>query len=87
MQDPNTAERQLWLAGTKSTLFMFMADPETKSQNLFPAQNNISLLLKGDRPRRMGEWQLVPELRDGAYRFRAICLPKVLIVPVSCLKP
>lgn len=46
----------------KSTLFM--ADPETKTQNLFLAQNNISLLLKGDAPRLIDEWQLVPELWD-----------------------
>ncbi len=52
------------LACQHAKSILFMADPETKSQNLFLAQNNISLLLKGDTPRLIDEWQLVPELWD-----------------------
>ncbi|MCM1041096.1 MAG: DUF4143 domain-containing protein [Bacteroides sp.] len=46
----------------KSTLFM--ADPETRTQNLLLAQNNISRLLQGDTPRLIDEWQLAPEFWD-----------------------
>lgn len=52
------------LACQHAKSILFMADPETKRQNLFLAQNNISLLLKGDTPRLIDEWQLVPELWD-----------------------
>lgn len=52
------------LACQHAKSILFMADPETKTQNLFLAQNNISLLLKGDAPRLIDEWQLVPELWD-----------------------
>ena len=52
------------LACQHAKSILFMADPETKSQNLFLAQNNISLLLKGDTPRLIDEWQLAPELWD-----------------------
>lgn len=43
---------------------IYMADPDTRSQNLIIAQTNISRLLKGATPRLIDEWQLAPQLWD-----------------------
>lgn len=43
---------------------LYMADPETRSQNLILAQTNISRLLNGTTPRLIDEWQLAPQLWD-----------------------
>lgn len=43
---------------------LFMADPETKEQNLSLAKTNVSRLLQGDTPRLLDEWQLSPSLWD-----------------------
>lgn len=43
---------------------LYMADPDTRSQNLIIAQTNISRLLKGATPRLIDEWQLAPQLWD-----------------------
>lgn len=43
---------------------LYMADPETRSQNLILAQTNISRLLNGATPRLIDEWQLAPQLWD-----------------------
>jgi len=56
-----TAEQQ-----AKSILYM--DDPTNIRQNLHLAETNIKLLLKGDTPRLIDEWQLVPQLWD-AIRF------------------
>lgn len=52
----------LALQHAKSTLFM--ADPDTKTQNLILAQTNISRLLEGATPRLIDEWQLAPQFWD-----------------------
>lgn len=47
---------------------LYMADPEYKEQNLSLVELNPKLLLKGDNPRLIDEWQLAPKLWD-AIRF------------------
>ena len=51
-----------------SKSILYMANPENKEQNLMLADINPSLLLKGDVPRLIDEWQLAPKLWD-AVRF------------------
>lgn len=51
---------------SKSVLYMDM--PANKEQNLMLADINPSLLLKGNTPRLIDEWQLAPKLWD-AIRF------------------
>lgn len=50
----------------KSTLYM--ADPENEKQNLMLADINPKLLLSGDVPRLIDEWQVAPKLWD-AVRY------------------
>ena len=52
----------------KSTLYM--SEPEHISQNINLATMNPRLLLKGDKPRLIDEWQLAPQLWD-SIRFEA----------------
>lgn len=47
---------------------LYMANPEDKKQNLTLADISPSLLLKGEIPRLIDEWQLAPKLWD-AIRF------------------
>lgn len=43
---------------------LYMADPDSRDQNLILAQTNIGRLLKGDTPRLIDEWQLAPQFWD-----------------------
>lgn len=43
---------------------LFMADPDTRTQNIVMAQTNIRRLLEGTTPRVIDEWQLVPQFWD-----------------------
>lgn len=43
---------------------LFMADPDTRTQNLIMAQTNIRRLLEGATPRVIDEWQLAPQFWD-----------------------
>lgn len=43
---------------------LYMADPDTRNQNLILAETNISRLLQGETPRLIDEWQLAPQLWD-----------------------
>lgn len=52
------------LARQHSKSALFMADPDSRSQNLILAQTNISRLLKGETPRLIDEWQLAPQFWD-----------------------
>lgn len=52
------------LAMQQAKSILFMADPDTKSQNLALAQTNVKRLLKGDTPRLLDEWQMAPQLWD-----------------------
>lgn len=47
---------------------LYMQEPAQKRQNLLMADTNPSLLLHGDTPRLIDEWQLAPKLWD-AVRF------------------
>lgn len=52
------------LATRQAKSILYMADPETKSQNLAMAQTNIKRLLQGETPRLIDEWQLAPQFWD-----------------------
>lgn len=43
---------------------LYMADSDTRSQNLLMAQTNIGKLLQGPAPRLIDEWQLAPQFWD-----------------------
>lgn len=45
---------------------LYMDDPMSRKQNLALAQTNIKLLLEGDTPRVIDEWELAPQLWDAA---------------------
>ncbi len=47
---------------------LYMDDPRNREQNLAMADMNPSLLLEGETPRLLDEWQLAPKLWD-AVRF------------------
>ncbi len=51
-----------------SSSTLYMQDPSQKQQNLEMAEINPSLLLQGQTPRLIDEWQLAPKLWD-AIRF------------------
>jgi len=45
---------------------LYLNDPKTKDTNLQLAKTSIDLLLEGDVPRLLDEWQLAPKLWDAA---------------------
>lgn len=45
---------------------LLLNNPQTKAANLQLADTNISVLLEGDTPRLIDEWQLAPQLWDAA---------------------
>ena len=47
---------------------LYMAKPDEKEQNLTIAEINPSLLLQGEVPRLIDEWQIAPKLWD-AIRY------------------
>ena len=51
-----------------SKSILYMADPSEKEQNLTLVDINPSILLKGDVPRLIDEWQIAPKMWD-AIRF------------------
>lgn len=55
-------------AGQIARSILYMQDPSTKQQNLEMAEINPGLLLQGNTPRLIDEWQLAPKLWD-AVRF------------------
>ena len=52
------------LASQQAKSILFMADPDTKAQNLAMAETNIKRLLQGETPRLIDEWQLAPKFWD-----------------------
>ena len=52
------------LASQQAKSILYMADPDTKNQNLAVAQTNIRRLLQGETPRLIDEWQLAPQFWD-----------------------
>lgn len=55
-------------AEQKAKSVLYMDDPSTIDQNLQLATINPKLLLEGDKPRLIDEWQIAPQLWD-AIRF------------------
>lgn len=47
---------------------LYMSDPEKIEQNLLASETKPSMLLKGDSPKLIDEWQIAPKLWD-AIRF------------------
>lgn len=43
---------------------LYMADPDSREQNIILAQTNIGRLLKGNTPRLIDEWQIAPQFWD-----------------------
>lgn len=52
------------LARQQAKSVLYMADPDTRSQNIIMAQTNVGRLLAGNTPRLIDEWQLAPQLWD-----------------------
>ncbi len=52
------------MASQQANSVLYMADPDTKDQNMALASTNIKRLLQGDTPRLIDEWQLVPQFWD-----------------------
>lgn len=52
------------LASQHAKSVLYMADPETRTQNQILAQTNIARLVEGSTPRLIDEWQLAPQLWD-----------------------
>lgn len=53
-----------------SKSILYMAKPEDKNQNIMLADINPILLLNGDVPRLIDEWQLAPKLWDAIIHLR-----------------
>lgn len=79
LQDAMAANGAVWLQGAKwcgktttaarlAGSVLYMQDPRTKEQNIRMAQLDPGLLLAGETPRLIDEWQLAPALWD-AVRF------------------
>ena len=52
------------LASQQAKSMLYMADTDTKEQNLIMARTNIKRLLQGETPRLIDEWQLAPQFWD-----------------------
>lgn len=52
------------LAAQQAKSILYMADPDTKEQNLAMANTNLKRLLQGDSPRLIDEWQIAPQFWD-----------------------
>lgn len=55
---------------------LYMSDPEKREQNIQLARLNPGLLLRGEKPRLIDEWQVAPKLWD-AVRFEADHSPEL----------
>ena len=52
------------MAAQQAASALYMADPETKTQNMAMAKTNISRLLAGAAPSLIDEWQIAPQFWD-----------------------
>jgi hypothetical protein len=52
------------MAAQQAASALYMADPDTKTQNMAMVRTNIKRLLAGDVPRLIDEWQLAPQFFD-----------------------
>lgn len=57
-------EWKTWTAAKKSRSILYMQDPDARESNLQAASIKPSLLLKGETPRLIDEWQVAPVLWD-----------------------
>lgn len=65
---------------------LYMDNPQNMRTNLVMADNNPELLLEGDTPRLIDEWQLAPQLWDAArYRVSRRGIPGQLIFTGSAV--
>jgi len=53
-----------WTAAQKAASTLYMQDPDTRESNMGFAQSTPSVLLRGDTPRMIDEWQTAPVLWD-----------------------
>ena len=53
-----------WTASNKSKSILYMQDPDTRESNIQAANVKPSLLLHGETPRLIDEWQVAPVLWD-----------------------
>ncbi len=53
-----------WTAANKSKSILYMQDPDTRDSNIQAASVKPSLLLQGENPRLIDEWQVAPVLWD-----------------------
>lgn len=53
-----------WTAANKAKSILYMQDPDTRDSNIQAAGVKPSLLLKGEIPRLIDEWQVAPVLWD-----------------------
>ncbi len=53
-----------WTATKKSKSILYMQDPDTRESNIQAASVKPSLLLRGETPRLIDEWQVAPVLWD-----------------------
>ncbi|MCF0203254.1 MAG: ATP-binding protein [Bacteroidaceae bacterium] len=52
------------MAAQQAASTLYMADPDTKTQNLTMAKTNIKRLLAGETPRLIDEWQIATQIWD-----------------------
>ena len=52
------------LASQQANSILSMSDPDTLQQNMAMVDTNIKLLLRGDTPRLIDEWQIAPKFWD-----------------------
>ncbi len=52
------------LAAQQAKSILSMSDPDTMEQNIAMANTNIKLLLRGETPRLIDEWQIAPKFWD-----------------------
>lgn len=53
-----------WTAAQKSKSILYMQDPDSRESNILAASVKPSLLLQGETPRLIDEWQVAPVLWD-----------------------
>lgn len=53
-----------WTAANKSKSILYMQDPDTRESNILAASIKPSLLLIGETPRLIDEWQVAPVIWD-----------------------
>ena len=53
---------------------LYMADPSTRNSSLEMADLNVRMLLKGDVPRLIDEWQVIPQIWRSTIEEKKACL-------------